>query len=129
MGSNENPPLSTDLNNPAVEVISDLNRPAPPVYRPIGLPSGPRPPLMFTPPIGFKTPNGEPMNWQYLHDHHRATWVPGWWREATAILNNYIVHAQVIKDPNWVPHRGVTQPLVLTGHYYGLNGLREIPLL
>jgi len=47
----------------------------------------------------------------------------------TAILNNVIVHAQVIRTPGYVPKPGELEPLVITGFYYGLNGLREVPLV
>jgi hypothetical protein len=121
--------MSTTPNPAGVEVISDPSRPAPPNYRPTGLPQGPLPDLLFTPIAGFKTPNGEPMNWQYIHDHHRPTRIPGWLREVTAILNNVIVHAEVCRNPSHVPRPGEIEPLLITGRYYGLNGLREVPLL
>lgn len=83
----------------------------------------------FTPTIGFKTPNGDPMNWQYIHDHHRPSRVPGWWREVTASLNNWVVHAEVRRDPTHIPKRGELEPLQITGKYYRLDNLREVPLV
>jgi len=117
-----------DPNAAGISVISDPSRPAPPMVRPTGLPRGPVPELLFTPVVGFKTPNGDPMNWQYIHDHHRPSQVPGWYREVTAILNNWIVHAEVCRNPQYVQRPGELEPLLITGRYYSLN-LREVPLL
>lgn len=121
--------MNSDPYPAGIDVVSDPRFPSVPNRTP-GIPTlNPMPPLLFAGVVGYKTPNGEPMNWQYIHDHHRSSPIPNWWREVTAILNNKIVHAEVKRDPTFVPKQGELEPLLLTGRYYWLGGLREIPLL
>jgi hypothetical protein len=77
--------------------------------------------VKFTPAIGFLTPNGDLVNIQYLNQHMRPSPVGTWWKEATLILNHYLVHAEIARPAKWVGGFTDLQPLQITGFYYGLD--------